>query len=77
MLLPHTDAVQAELLALRLHERIRALRPAEIDITISIGIATAPLQVAEDVATLIVRADAAVYRAKYDGRNCTRIDALQ
>lgn len=77
MLLPHTDAAQAKLLALRLHEQVRALRPAEIDITISIGIATAPLQVVEDVAQLITRADAAVYRAKHDGRNCTRIDALQ
>jgi two-component system cell cycle response regulator len=77
MLLPHADAAQAALLALRLHERVRALRPAEIDITISIGIATAPLQRAEDMAGLITRADAAVYRAKREGRDCTRIDALQ
>lgn len=77
MLLPHTDAVQAEMLAQRLHERVSTLRTAEIDITISIGIATAPLQVAEDIARLITRADAAVYCAKHEGRNCTRIDALQ
>lgn len=76
MLLPHTDAARAELLALRLHERVRALRPADIDITISIGIATAPFQAEESVSQLISRADAAVYRAKKDGRNCTRIDAF-
>lgn len=74
MLLPHADAMQAEALAQRLHERVRTLRPAGIDITISIGIATAPWNQAQDIAPLITRADKAVYRAKNDGRNCTRID---
>jgi len=35
MLLPHTDSVQAELLALRLHERVRALRPADVAIRLN------------------------------------------
>jgi diguanylate cyclase (GGDEF)-like protein len=74
ILLPHTDSQQAELLAQRLHERVRVLSPAGISITISVGIATGPLNNTADMALLISRADAAVYRAKHDGRNCTRVE---
>jgi diguanylate cyclase (GGDEF)-like protein len=76
MLLPHTDAQQAELLAQRLHERVRVLNPAGIAITISIGIATGYLTTTEDITSLITRADTAVYQAKHDGRNCTRVETL-
>jgi diguanylate cyclase (GGDEF)-like protein len=76
MLLPHTDSQQAELLAQRLHERVRVLSPEGIAITISVGIATGPLTTPQDMTSLISRADTAVYRAKKEGRNCTRVESV-
>jgi two-component system cell cycle response regulator len=76
MLLPHTDTQQAMQMAQRLHDRIRTLRPAGLDITVSIGIASGSLTTAEDVSRLISQADKALYEAKNEGRNRTRVSGV-
>jgi diguanylate cyclase (GGDEF)-like protein len=74
VLCPETGAADASVVA----ERIRAAvqntpfldgQEGPLPITISIGSATYPTD-AEDEATLIHHADAALYRAKHAGRNC-------
>ncbi|MFA7429491.1 MAG: diguanylate cyclase [Rhodospirillaceae bacterium] len=79
VLLPHTDAARALLVAERLRdavERAGVETPAGLfHITVSIGSATlppgtAPDATAEALSMLLERADKALYRAKHGGRNC-------
>jgi two-component system cell cycle response regulator len=80
IIMPETDMAVATIVAERLRRRI-ASEPfpivhgsQAIDVTISIGIAT--LDGAEDTAaTILKRADQALYRAKRDGRNRVVADA--
>lgn len=79
VLMPETDMAVATMVAERLRRRI-AGEPVpihegarQVDVTISIGIAT--LGSAESAATLLKRADQALYRAKRDGRNRVAPDA--
>jgi two-component system cell cycle response regulator len=79
VVMPGTDIGVATIVAERLRRRI-ASEPfpiqqgsRRIDITISIGIAE--LGVADTCATLLKRADQALYRAKRDGRNRVVPDA--
>lgn len=51
----------------KLRQRVAALRPASIGVTVSLGVAT--LKPGEDFDALFRRADEAVYRAKHEGRN--------
>ena len=78
MLLPETDDAGAETFA----ERIRAAMSVQefnasagtaLMITASIGIAVFPAARIESVEDLLARADAALYRAKADGRNRVRM----
>lgn len=73
ILLPNTDAVEAEAVAQRLCEQCRGLlcRPGgggELRITVSIGVAELEPDDA-DLAALLARADAALYQAKQQGRD--------
>jgi diguanylate cyclase (GGDEF)-like protein len=75
ILLPETPIDSAKLVAERLRVSIME-NPITTDsgplrITISIGIAEA--NNADTLKTLIERADAALYEAKHEGRNCVRI----
>ena len=80
IVMPETDVAVAAIVAERLRRRI-ASEPfttaggkSRLEITISIGIAT--LEAAEDsAATILKRADQALYRAKRDGRNRVVADA--
>jgi two-component system cell cycle response regulator len=80
IVMPETDMAVATTVAERLRRRI-ATEPfpveqgrSSIDVTISIGIAA--IEGAEDTAaTLLKRADQALYRAKRDGRNRVVADA--
>lgn len=81
VLLPHTNAEQAVRIAERLRRAVAALRveigagagcaSAEVGVTVSIGSATFP-EHGEDLADLLRCADAAMYEAKFAGRNQVR-----
>jgi two-component system cell cycle response regulator len=78
VVLPDTDDDGAAAFAERIRERIdghafggRDGGPS-LQMTASIGVATFPAALIESVEDLFARADAALYRAKADGRNRVR-----
>jgi two-component system cell cycle response regulator len=79
VVLPETEDEGAEHFANRLRERIEehpfAARAGgePLRLTASIGVATFPAARIESVEDLFARADAALYRAKADGRNRVRL----
>ncbi len=79
MLLPETDDAGADMFAERIRAAIEAHKFADnrenptLRLTTSIGIAMFPAARIESVEDLFARADAALYRAKADGRNRVRI----
>jgi two-component system, cell cycle response regulator len=78
MLLPETDDAGAETFAERIREAIsrhefNAAAGTALMLTASIGIAVFPAARIESVEDLLARADAALYRAKADGRNRVRM----
>jgi diguanylate cyclase len=82
MVLPETALEGAYTVAERVRSEVEAMR-FEVDgravpVTVSIGIATLPPQLAAGVPQLLQQADAALYRSKADGRNrVTVADAPQ
>ena len=80
IVMPETDMAVATTVAERLRRRIASEPFAiengmrDIEVTISIGIATLS-GVTDDAATILKRADKALYRAKRDGRNRVVPDA--
>ncbi|MGI2161699.1 diguanylate cyclase [Shewanella oncorhynchi] len=83
ILLPNTDATGALALAHQLQNHISCLSaqnlPAELKLTVSAGVATLEPQnntedayQDKDFATLLKRADNALYEAKNAGRNCVK-----
>ncbi len=83
ILLPNTDATGALALAHQLQNHISRLSaqnlPAELKLTVSAGVATLEPQnntedayQDKDFATLLKRADNALYEAKNSGRNCVK-----
>lgn len=74
--LPESGLDQAKRVALTLARRIAATvteyDSARIQLTTSVGI-TIALPGEEDIEAVLARADAALYRAKADGRNCIRV----
>jgi two-component system cell cycle response regulator len=79
MLLPETDDPGAETFAERIRSAIEEHRFGEaqdhptLRLTASIGVAMFPAARIESVEDLFARADAALYRAKADGRNRVRM----
>ena len=79
VLLPETDDAGAETFAERIRVAIEAhdfgLRSHKpgLSLTTSVGVATFPAARIESVEDLFARADAALYRAKADGRNRVRL----
>jgi diguanylate cyclase (GGDEF)-like protein/hemerythrin-like metal-binding protein/PAS domain S-box-containing protein len=72
-LLPETSLKGAQLLADRLRTTLEALRfDSEIKVTASLGVAG--YREGDELATLMGRADAALYRAKQAGRNRVVVD---
>jgi len=77
ILLPDTDATGARVIAERLRERIRNQPIENVKgkrlpmLTVSIGMME--LDAKQDATQLISAADAALYRAKNNGRNCVAI----
>lgn len=70
---PETDASQALLLAEELRNGLRTVfSESENAVTISLGV-TELQQTQDDSRSLLARADQALYQAKSDGRNCSRM----
>jgi diguanylate cyclase (GGDEF)-like protein len=74
ILLPGTAAAEAVALAERLRVAVALRRPGGIDVTLSFGTASAGGD-GVDLPALFARADAALYRAKAEGRNRTALAA--
>ncbi|HMD90539.1 MAG TPA: diguanylate cyclase [Anaerolineaceae bacterium] len=77
-LLPGADMRIAGLVAERIRLAVQNLAiphqasPISAGVTISVGIAAGSFSTSSDVQGMLARADAALYRAKSDGRNCVR-----
>ncbi|MEK7668291.1 MAG: GGDEF domain-containing protein, partial [Gemmatimonadota bacterium] len=76
IILPETALHGATIFAERVRQRIQAINfgtPTQaITITVSIGVASVPDERATSTETFLALADAALYRAKADGRNVVR-----
>jgi len=70
--LPHTEPEQAFQIAERLRSKISQISSGSIQVTISVGVASMESS-RFGLDELVLAADAALYRAKGDGRNCVRI----
>ena len=74
LLMPGTDAEGLRVIDSHLREYIaNKLRCCGEQVTVSIG--AAALRKDEDWQSWLARADAALYCAKHEGRNCTVVDA--
>lgn len=74
LLMPSTDAEALRVIDSHLREYIaEKLRCCGEQVTVSIG--AAALRKGEDWQSWLARADAALYCAKHEGRNCTVVDA--
>ncbi|MGC9367448.1 MAG: GGDEF domain-containing protein [bacterium] len=76
ILLPHTSADQAKILAESIRQRVANLKfprgdnqPGDLQVTISSGISEHPKYLSTAPSELIEQADKALYRAKEEGRN--------
>ncbi len=75
LMLPHTDRLGAAILAERVREAVEehsyVVPSATIAITVSMGLASFPLDVVENDFELLKLTDKRLYQAKTDGRNQT------
>jgi diguanylate cyclase (GGDEF)-like protein len=74
LLLPHTRAVDAFRIADRVRDHISGLSlltsdGQQVEVTVSVGVAALDAGSARELSELLAAADAALYRAKRDGRN--------
>ena len=74
-LLPDLKINQARQTAERIRQQIAALSPASLSTAITVSIGIASKTDADDVATLVQRADTAMYDAKAAGRNRVAVAA--
>lgn len=70
VILPMTASHQAEIAIARFRRAVNTLELGTSGLTLSVGLTEASPD--DDAISLIARADSALYRAKSDGRNCTR-----
>ncbi len=69
VLMPNTDTEQALERAELLRQQVQALRPADVNITVSIGLASTMDHPGETLTRFLGLADKALYRSKESGRN--------
>ena len=72
-LLSNFEASTALTLMERIQKRLELFKPANVSITVSIGVATVHDQNKHSLNSLFELADSAMYRAKMSGRNCIRV----
>ena len=68
VILPQTGYQEALRLAERIRRRVENRYKRNLEVTISLGVATCPLN-ARSVQTLIAKADKALYQSKRSGKN--------
>jgi diguanylate cyclase (GGDEF)-like protein len=73
VLLPGIELGQAHQTAERLRQHVAGLSPPSLSTAITISIGVSANTVGDDVATLVTRADTAMYDAKELGRNCVAV----
>jgi diguanylate cyclase (GGDEF)-like protein len=73
LLLPHTDMASATLFEQRLRQALQTANHANPALAVNYSAGLALLQPGESIATLTIRADAALYQAKNGGRGRTEI----
>jgi len=73
VLLPGIELAQAHQTAERLRQHVAGLSPASLSTAITISIGVSANRADDDVATLVTRADSAMYDAKDQGRNCVAV----
>ncbi|MBE0439509.1 MAG: diguanylate cyclase [Gammaproteobacteria bacterium] len=72
-LLPNCDSDTAFALMTRLQKRLSQFKPANVVITVSIGLATTEDDSKHNLNSLFELADRAMYQAKMAGRDCIRV----
>jgi two-component system cell cycle response regulator len=72
-LLSNCESSAALTLMERIQKRLEQFKPANVSITVSIGIATVNDHRKHSLNSLFELADSAMYRAKMSGRNCIRV----
>jgi len=72
-LLSNCESSTALTLMERIQKRLEQFKPANVSITVSIGIATVNDHQKHSLNSLFELADSAMYRAKMSGRNCIRV----
>jgi diguanylate cyclase (GGDEF)-like protein len=73
VLLPGIEIGQAHHTAERLRQHVASLSPPSLSTAITISIGVSANGADDDVATLVTRADSAMYDAKDRGRNCVAV----
>jgi diguanylate cyclase (GGDEF)-like protein len=76
VLLPDLQINQARQTAERIRQQVAALSPPSLSTAITVSIGIANRSGNDDVATLVQRADAAMYDAKEAGRNRVAVAAV-
>jgi diguanylate cyclase (GGDEF)-like protein len=76
VLLPDLQINQARQTAERIRQQVAALSPPSLSTAITVSIGIANRSGSDDVATLVQRADAAMYDAKEAGRNRVAVAAV-
>ena len=74
ILLPGADLVQAAATAGRLRAKVEQLAPSELVMPVTISVGVTCRSENDDLAALLHRADAAMYDAKAQGRNCVVVN---
>jgi len=72
MLLPDCDAEGAAALMERMQKRLSRFKPANLDISLSVGVAELRHDQQDNLNSLFEMADRAMYQAKMAGRSCVR-----
>ncbi|SFK61685.1 GGDEF domain-containing response regulator [Methylophaga sulfidovorans] len=73
LLLPECDLASANNMMERMVQRLSKLKPANLEVTVSIGIAQLRQEDNDNLNSLFELADKAMYQAKMAGRNCVRL----
>jgi two-component system cell cycle response regulator len=73
LLLPECDLASAKNMMDRMVQRLRKIKPADLDVTVSVGIAQLRQTDNDNLNSLFELADKAMYQAKMAGRNCVRV----
>ena len=77
LILPETPCSVAISVIERLDQAVGNLRLTDVGLHLTLSIGVTEATADDDTATLIARADKALYQAKDDGRNCLRVVAIE